>query len=89
MHAVAGKVLAVPVIPGCKSPSERFAGADETYTIEALMQNGWALQVKKKKSLRERYTSSLRPHTLVADGLIREELEAAYASSLRPHTLVA
>lgn len=27
-----------------KSPSERFAGADETFTIEALMQNGWALQ---------------------------------------------
>ena len=23
---------------------ERFAGADETYTIEAMMQNGWALQ---------------------------------------------
>jgi prolyl-tRNA synthetase len=41
---VAREVLAVPVVPGCKSPSERFAGADETYTIEALMQNGWALQ---------------------------------------------
>jgi prolyl-tRNA synthetase len=44
-------VLAVPVIPGCKSPSERFAGADETYTIEALMQNGWALQVKVYEAL--------------------------------------
>jgi prolyl-tRNA synthetase len=41
---VARDMLAVPVIRGCKSPSERFAGADETYTIEALMQNGWALQ---------------------------------------------
>jgi len=41
---VAREVLAVPVVRGCKSPSERFAGADETYTIEALMQNGWALQ---------------------------------------------
>ena len=37
-------MLAVPVVKGIKSPSERFAGADETYTIEALMQNGWALQ---------------------------------------------
>lgn len=36
--------MAVPVIPGTKSPSERFAGADATFTIEALMQNGWALQ---------------------------------------------
>lgn len=32
------------MVKGLKSPSERFAGADETYTIEALMQNGWALQ---------------------------------------------
>lgn len=38
-------MLALPVVKGIKSPSERFAGADETYTIEALMQNGWALQV--------------------------------------------
>jgi len=38
------ELLAIPVIRGCKSPSERFAGAEETYTIEALMQNGWALQ---------------------------------------------
>jgi prolyl-tRNA synthetase len=37
-------VLAIPVVPGVKSARERFAGADETYTIEALMQNGWALQ---------------------------------------------
>jgi prolyl-tRNA synthetase len=37
-------VLAIPVVKGAKSASERFAGAEETYTIEALMQNGWALQ---------------------------------------------
>lgn len=37
-------LLALPVVRGVKSPSERFAGAEETYTIEALMQNGWALQ---------------------------------------------
>lgn len=34
----------MPVIKGEKSPSERFAGADSTFTIEAMMQNGWALQ---------------------------------------------
>ncbi|GKY93214.1 hypothetical protein MPSEU_000289200 [Mayamaea pseudoterrestris] len=38
------QLLAMPVVRGVKSPSERFAGAEETYTIEALMQNGWALQ---------------------------------------------
>ncbi|MBM4365730.1 MAG: proline--tRNA ligase [Deltaproteobacteria bacterium] len=40
----AEKVLAVPVIRGVKSTSERFAGAIDTYCIEAMMQNGWALQ---------------------------------------------
>lgn len=38
------ELLAMPVVLGQKSPSERFAGAEQTYTIEALMQNGWALQ---------------------------------------------
>ena len=36
--------MAVPVIKGIKTPNERFAGAVETYCIEALMQDGKALQ---------------------------------------------
>ena len=40
----AEKFMAMPVIRGSKSESERFAGALETYTIEALMQDGKALQ---------------------------------------------
>ena len=36
--------MAMPVIKGVKSPNERFAGAEETYCIEALMQDGKALQ---------------------------------------------
>ncbi len=40
----AERFMAMPVIKGSKSESERFAGADETYTIEALMQDGKALQ---------------------------------------------
>ena len=36
--------LAIPVLKGVKSPAERFAGALETYCIEALMQDGKALQ---------------------------------------------
>ena len=38
------KFMAIPVIQGLKTESERFAGADETYCIEALMQDGKALQ---------------------------------------------
>ena len=37
-------VMAVPVIKGYKTPSERFAGAEDTYCIEAMMQDGKALQ---------------------------------------------
>ena len=40
----AEKFMAVPVIKGVKTESERFAGAVETYSIEALMQDGKALQ---------------------------------------------
>ena len=40
----AEKYMAVPVIQGVKSETERFAGALDTYTIEAMMQDGKALQ---------------------------------------------
>lgn len=40
----AEEYMAMPVVKGAKSPSERFAGADDTLTIEALMQDGKALQ---------------------------------------------
>jgi prolyl-tRNA synthetase len=36
--------MGIPVIKGYKSPSERFAGAEDTFAIEALMQDGKALQ---------------------------------------------
>ena len=40
----AEKYMAVPVVKGVKSANERFAGALNTYTIEAMMQDGKALQ---------------------------------------------
>lgn len=41
---VAENIMAIPVVQGRKSESERFAGAEDTLTIEALMQDGKALQ---------------------------------------------
>lgn len=38
------RFMAIPVVKGTKTASERFAGAEETYCIEALMQDGKALQ---------------------------------------------
>jgi prolyl-tRNA synthetase len=40
----AEQFIALPVIRGVKTPNERFAGAEDTYCIEALMQDGKALQ---------------------------------------------
>src|ERR1700743_2276859 len=41
---VARDVAAIPVVPGEKTPGERFAGAARTFTIEAMMRDGKALQ---------------------------------------------
>ncbi|HAR20528.1 MAG TPA: proline--tRNA ligase [Cytophagales bacterium] len=40
----AQNILAIPVVKGVKTANERFAGAEETYCIEAMMQDGKALQ---------------------------------------------
>ena len=40
----AEEYMAMPVIKGVKTANERFAGAEDTYCIEALMQDGKALQ---------------------------------------------
>ena len=43
-HDFAKDILAIPMVRGVKSEPERFAGALDTYTIEAMMQDGKALQ---------------------------------------------
>ncbi|MCM6773459.1 proline--tRNA ligase [Nocardia sp. CDC159] len=43
-HEVARDLAAMPVVPGEKTPGERFAGAVDTLTIEAMMRDGRALQ---------------------------------------------
>ena len=50
--------MAMPVIQGVKSPNERFAGALETYCIEALMQDGKALQAGTSHFLGQNFAKS-------------------------------
>lgn len=50
--------MAIPVIKGIKSPAERFAGAVETYAIEALMQDGKALQAGTSHFLGENFAKA-------------------------------
>lgn len=54
----AEKWMAMPVIQGVKTPSERFAGALETYCIEALMQDGKALQAGTSHFLGQNFAKS-------------------------------
>ena len=54
----AEKVMAVPVVRGVKSETERFAGALNTYTIEAMMQDGKALQSGTSHFLGQNFAKS-------------------------------
>ncbi len=50
--------MAVPVLQGVKTASERFAGAEETYCIEAMMQDGKALQAGTSHFLGQNFAKS-------------------------------
>ncbi len=52
------ELLAIPVVAGLKSESEKFAGADKTYTIEALMHDGKALQSGTSHNLGQHFTKA-------------------------------
>ncbi len=54
----AEKVMAIPVVKGVKSPNERFAGALNTYSIEAMMQDGKALQAGTSHFLGQNFAKS-------------------------------
>ncbi|MEE2750976.1 MAG: proline--tRNA ligase [Myxococcota bacterium] len=76
-RAFAEETLAIPVVTGSKSASERFAGAVETYTIEAMMQNGWALQAGTSHFLGQNFAKAFDVTYQTPDG----DLEHVWATS--------
>ncbi|MGE3841802.1 MAG: proline--tRNA ligase [Vicinamibacterales bacterium] len=56
--AFAEECLAMPVVDGCKSESEKFAGASRTYSIEALMGDGRALQAGTSHNLGQNFAKA-------------------------------
>jgi len=50
--------LAIPALPGVKTPDERFPGAVETYSMEAIMQDGKALQAGTSHDLGQTFAKS-------------------------------
>lgn len=49
---------AIPVIKGLKSTQEKFAGADDSYSIEAMMRNKWALQSGTSHNLGQNFSKA-------------------------------
>lgn len=60
--------MAIPVIKGFKTETERFAGADETYCIEALMQDGKALQAGTSHFLGQNFAKAFDVKFANAEG---------------------
>jgi len=75
--AFAEEYMAMPVIKGFKSESERFAGADDTFTIEALMQDGKALQAGTSHFLGQNFAKAFN----VTFSNDRNENEYVWATS--------
>lgn len=69
--------MALPVIKGIKSPNERFAGALETYCIEALMQDGKALQAGTSHYLGQNFAKAFDVQYLSKEN----KLEYVWATS--------
>ena len=69
--------MAIPVIQGVKTESERFAGAEETYCIEALMQDGKALQAGTSHFLGQNFAKAFDVKFATKEG----KLEHVWASS--------
>jgi prolyl-tRNA synthetase len=69
--------MAVPVIKGVKTASERFAGAEDTYCIEALMQDGKALQAGTSHFLGQNFAVAFDVKFLTKEN----QLEHVWATS--------
>lgn len=69
--------MAVPVVKGAKTPNERFAGAEDTLCIEAMMQDGKALQSGTSHFLGQNFAKSFDVKFVSKDN----QLEYAWATS--------
>ena len=87
MHEVyrvfAEEVLALPVIAGEKPPHERFPGAVNTYTIEAMMQDGRALQAGTSHYLGQNFSRSIGIQFQNREGVLEHAHTTSWGVSTR------
>jgi prolyl-tRNA synthetase len=75
--------LAIPVIPGLKSESEKFAGAQRTYSIEALMSDGRALQAGTSHHLGQHFAKVFGINFLDQDGQLKPVWQTSWGVTTR------
>ena len=75
--------MAIPVLKGLKSESERFAGADETYCIEGLMQDGKALQLGTSHFLGQNFAKAFDVKFANEDGKLSYVWATSWGVSTR------
>jgi prolyl-tRNA synthetase len=80
---VAEEYLAMPVLVGAKSAAERFAGAVDTYCIEALMQDGKALQAGTSHFLGQNFAKAFEIKFTGRDGAVQNAWTTSWGVSTR------
>lgn len=75
--------LAIPVITGVKTETEKFAGADYTTCIEAMMQDGKALQAATSHMLGQNFAKSFDVKFLGKDGIAEFAWQTSWGLSTR------
>jgi prolyl-tRNA synthetase len=76
-------VLAVPVYAGRKSDKEKFAGARATYSVEAMMQDGKALQAGTTHNFGTNFAEPFEIQFLDKDGTLKHVHETSWGTSTR------
>ena len=79
----AQNVLAIPVVVGQKSEKEKFAGAKATYTMEAMMQDGKALQMGTSHNLSDHVSKAYDITYLSREGKLEHCFTTSWGTSTR------
>ena len=80
---VAESIMAMPVIKGMKTQSEKFAGALKSYSIEAMMQNGLALQAGTSHDLGQNFGKAFNVQYQTREGQLDYVWQTSWGVSTR------
>jgi prolyl-tRNA synthetase len=80
---VAEDIMAMPVIKGVKSRAEKFAGANRSYSIEAMMQNGLALQAGTSHDLGQNFGKAFDVKFQNKEGQLEHVWQTSWGVSTR------